>query len=321
MNLRLGLLPNSFPHQTRIFMEAGAKLLDLSLVYAAHLAADQDNRVTPYELAACYFHGRLDTFLERGEPMLKALEETSSFIARRGLENLHGPGGEQAVYEINEVRLLPPFPNPEKCIVIGFSDRARAEATPIPEIPTGFYKLPCTFITSGAPIVWPKFSRELDCDACLAVVIGAPGKRIAADRAWQHVAGFTLLLDVTARDINQREGLTTNNLLGKNFPSSTSLGPALHLTRSKTDFEDLEIELMLDGIVMQKFKPASAVFSVPEIIARWSILGLKPGDILAIGASMTLAENRLQRPVPLTQGAKICCSAFAIGALSHRVGP
>ena len=54
-----------------------------------------------------------------------------------------------------------------------------------------------------------------------------PDRRIPPEKAWDHVAGVTLLIDITARDVNRREGLTTNNLLGKNFPSSTCLGPAL----------------------------------------------------------------------------------------------
>jgi 2-keto-4-pentenoate hydratase/2-oxohepta-3-ene-1,7-dioic acid hydratase in catechol pathway len=94
---------------------------------------------------------------------------------------------------------------------------------PKAEIPTGFYKLPQTFVTSGAPIVLPRFAQEVDADACLALVIGKAGKRINPEHAWDHVAGATLVIDVTARDVNRREGATTNNLLGKNFPSSTSI--------------------------------------------------------------------------------------------------
>ena len=97
---------------------------------------------------------------------------------------------------------------------------------PKAEIPTGYYKLPQTFVASGAPIVWPKFSEEVDADACLAIVIGKAGRRIPPEKAWDHVAGVTLIIDITARDVNKREGLTTNNLLGKNFPSSTCIGPA-----------------------------------------------------------------------------------------------
>jgi 2-keto-4-pentenoate hydratase/2-oxohepta-3-ene-1,7-dioic acid hydratase in catechol pathway len=190
---------------------------------------------------------------------------------------------------------------------------------PKAEIPTGFYKLPQTFITSGAPIIWPKFSEEVDADACLALVIGKAGRRIPPERAWDHIAGVTLLIDITARDINRREGLTTNNLLGKNFPSSTCLGPAYLPKLARSELEALELELSVDGKVMQSFALRDCVFTIEQIIAQWSILGLMPGDFLAIGASMALKGDRLQNPVPLRVGSTIRCSSPAIGELSHPV--
>jgi acylpyruvate hydrolase len=214
---------------------------------------------------------------------------------------------------------LPPLQKPEKSFVIGFSDQARIETMPKREIPTGFYKLPQTFVTTGAPIVLPKFSQEVDADACLAIVIGKAGRRVHPERAWDHVAGVTLLIDITARDINRREGLTTNNLLGKNFPSSTSLGPAMLLKPARKELEAIEVELSIDGNVKQKFSLRECVFTIEQIIARWSILGIKPGDLLAIGASMALRGDRLQNPVPLKTGAHLRCFSPAIGELSHQV--
>ena len=214
---------------------------------------------------------------------------------------------------------MPPLQKPEKSFVIGFSDQARVEAMPKPEIPTGFYKLPQTFVTTGAPIVLPKFSQEVDADACLAIVIGKAGKRIHPTQAWDHVAGATLLIDITARDINRREGLTTNNLLGKNFPSSTSLGPAMLVQPARKELEGMEVELSIDGSVKQKFTLRDCVFTIEQIIARWSILGIKPGDFLAIGASMALQGDRLQNPVPLKTGSNLRCFSPAIGELSHQV--
>jgi 2-keto-4-pentenoate hydratase/2-oxohepta-3-ene-1,7-dioic acid hydratase in catechol pathway len=174
-------------------------------------------------------------------------------------------------------------------------------------------------VTSGAPIIWPKFSAELDVDACLALVIGKAGRRIPPAQAWDHVGGVTLLLDITARDINRREGLTNNNLLGKNFPSSTSLGPAMLLKPAREELEAMEVELSIDGSVKQQFTLQDCVFTVEQIIARWSILGIKPGDFLAIGASMALQGDRLQNPLPLKIGSNIRCFSPAIGELSHSV--
>jgi 2-keto-4-pentenoate hydratase/2-oxohepta-3-ene-1,7-dioic acid hydratase in catechol pathway len=128
-----------------------------------------------------------------------------------------------------------------------------------------------------------------------------------------------LVADVTARDVNRREGATTNNLLGKNFPSSTSIGPALWLVYSRPELETLTIELAVDGAVQQQFALRDCVFTIEQIIASWSILGIKPGDWFAIGASMALRGDRLQNPVALRPGAKIRCSSPAIGALTHDV--
>jgi 2-keto-4-pentenoate hydratase/2-oxohepta-3-ene-1,7-dioic acid hydratase in catechol pathway len=319
MKLYLGLTENSPPHLTRVFAKMDGRLVDLNLAYAAYLARLQGERTNPYQLAAFYFPENIAAFLQRGKPALQAFADAVSFTRKSGTADLHGPAGEKVTYRPTEIQLLPPFQKPEKSFVIGFSDQARVEAMPKPEIPTGFYKLPQTFVTTGAPIVLPKFSQEVDADACLAIVIGKAGRRVHPERAWDHVAGVTLLIDITARDINRREGLTTNNLLGKNFPSSTSLGPAMLLKPTRKELEGMEVELSIDGSVKQRFTLRDCVFTIEQIIARWSILGIKPGDFLAIGASMALQGDRLQNPVHLKSGSNLRCFSPAIGELSHQV--
>jgi 2-keto-4-pentenoate hydratase/2-oxohepta-3-ene-1,7-dioic acid hydratase in catechol pathway len=318
MRVYLGLTENSLPHQTRIFADVDGKLIDLNLAYARCLT-QSDKPARAYERAAFYFPETVASFVERGEQSRKALNEVAGFAQQTGLSNLRGPAGERVVYDAKEIRILPPLQNPEKSFVLGFSDRARVEAMPKAEIPTGYYKLPQTFVTDGAPIIWPKFSEELDADACLALVIGKAGRRIDRAQAWDYIAGATLLIDITARDVNRREGLTTNNLLGKNFPSSTCLGPAMLIDPSRAELESLEIELAVDGAVRQRFSLRECVFTIEEIVARWSILGIKPGDFLAIGASMARQGDRLQNPAPLKIGSTLHCSNPALGALSHRV--
>jgi acylpyruvate hydrolase len=319
MKLYLGLLESSLPRQTRIFGAVDEKLIDLCIAYAAYLAQVEHNQSSAYDLASYYFPETIEAFLERGGQALVALGEVLSFARKQGIDELRGPAGEKVVYDAREIRLLPPFQNPQKSIVIGFAEKARIEAMPEPEIPTGYYKLPQTFVTNGAPIVWPKFSQELDADACLALIIGKAGRRIPPEQAWDHLAGIALLIDITARDINKREGLTANNLLGKNFPSSTSVGPAVLLKPIRTELESIEVKLSIDGHVKQAFTLRDCVFTIEQIIARWSILGIKPGDFLAIGGSMAVQDNRLQNPAPLKIGSTIRCSSPLVGELSHQV--
>jgi 2-keto-4-pentenoate hydratase/2-oxohepta-3-ene-1,7-dioic acid hydratase in catechol pathway len=319
MRLFLGLLESSLPDDTRIFSEVDQKLVDLNMACTAYFAASEECPAVAYDLAALYFPKTITEFLKPDGGARQVFAKVVEFVRHSG-NDLHGPHGEKVLYNPTEVRILPPFLLPERSFVIGFSDRARTEALPKAEISTAFYKLPQTFVADGAPIVWPKFSGELDADACLALVIGKPGRRIPAEAAWDHIGGITLLIDITARDVNRREGLTTNNLLGKNFPSSTSLGPAMLVKPARSELEKLDIELAIDGEVKQKFALGDCVFTIEQIVARWSILGLKPGDFLAIGASMALAGDRLQNPAPLKIGSTVRCSSPAIGMLSHKVG-
>jgi len=319
MKLYLGLLESALPDGTRIFAEVEGKLIDLKLAHAACLAQTPARRASAYDLAADDFPQTIAAFLDRGDAAEKALDRTLSFAHKTGVAGLRGPAGEKVAYAPEEIRLMPPLRNPEKSLVIGFSDRARIEAAPKAEIPTAFYKLPQTFVTSGAPIVWPGFSEELDADACLALVIGKGGRRVPPEKAWNHVAGATLLIDITARDVNRREGLTTNNLLGKNFPSSTSLGPALWLKPTREELMGAAIELSVNGSTGQRFSLPDCVFTAEQIISHWSTLGIKPGDFFAIGASMALRGDRLQSPAPLKLGSTVRCFSPAIGELSHPV--
>jgi 2-keto-4-pentenoate hydratase/2-oxohepta-3-ene-1,7-dioic acid hydratase in catechol pathway len=88
---------------------------------------------------------------------------------------------------------------------------------------------------------------------------------------------------------------------------------------TRKELQEMEVELSIDGSVQQKFTLRDCVFTVEQIIARWSILGIKPGDFLAIGATMALQGDRLQNPVPLKAGANLRCFSPAIGELSHQV--
>lgn len=317
MKLYLGLVDSSLPGQPRIFGELNGALVDLQVATVAYL--NQTRRAAAYEAASHDFPNSVAGFLELGKPSQELHDQVISYLEKAGVSPLRGPNGERIAYKMSDVRILPPLQNPEKSFVIGFADKARIEAMPPAEIPTGFYKLPQTFVTDGAPIVLPKFSQEVDADACLAIVIGKAGRRIAPEKAWDYVAGATLVIDMTARDVNRREGATTNNLLGKNFPSSTAIGPAVLLTNSRQDIEALEVDLSIDGEIKQKFTLRDCVFTVEQIIARWSILGIKPGDWLAIGASMAKEGDRLQNPLLLKAGMKIRCRSPQIGELNHEV--
>jgi len=319
MKLFLGLVDGSLPHESRIFAAVEGGLVDLTCAYATYLGEVRREREASYELASLYFPATISEFLENGEASLQALADLMSFLRRRGLQDFRGPAGEKVAYDPAEIRLLPPLKNPDKTIVIGFSDNVACEMRLKAEVPTGFHKLPRSFAAPGEPIVWPKFSQEIDCDACLAVVIGKPGQRVPPEKIWDHIAGFSLLLDITARDISRREAVTRNHLLGKNFPSSTSLGPALLLKNPNVDLNSLEVALTVDGVIKQKFTPREWLFSIEHVLAHWSSLGLRAGDVFALGGSVALRTNFPASAVPLTFGCAVRCVSPDIGELCHKV--
>jgi 2-keto-4-pentenoate hydratase/2-oxohepta-3-ene-1,7-dioic acid hydratase in catechol pathway len=91
------------------------------------------------------------------------------------------------------------------------------------------------------------------------------------------------------------------------------------LKPARKELEAIEVELSIDGDVKQRFTLIDCVFSIEQIITRWSILGIQPGDFFAIGASMALLRDRLQSPVPLKAGVNLRCFSPTIGELSHPV--
>ena len=95
--------------------------------------------------------------------------------------------------------------------------------------------------------------------------------------------------------------------------------PAIWLKPTRKELENVDVKLSLDGSVKQEFALRDCVFTIEQIIARWSILGIQPGDFLAIGASMALQGDRLQNPAPLKIGSEVCCFSPAVGELSHQV--
>jgi len=162
MKLYLGLLESSAPDQTRIFGEIDGKLIDLNLACAAYLTQAQNNTASARELAVYDFRQIIADYLARGEAARKSLDEVVSFVQRSGMHELRGRASERIAYDVKRIRGLPPFVNPEKSFVIGFSDRARTEATPQSVIPTGVYKLPQPFISCA--VVRPRFSEAVEAE-------------------------------------------------------------------------------------------------------------------------------------------------------------
>jgi 2-keto-4-pentenoate hydratase/2-oxohepta-3-ene-1,7-dioic acid hydratase in catechol pathway len=213
----------------------------------------------------------------------------------------------EAVVPIKSVRLLAPI-LPGKIICIGrnYEDHAREMGTEVSEIPLLFLKPPSSVIGPGAPIIYPPQSRLVEHEGELAVVIGKRGRWILPENAGQHILGYTIANDVTARDLQRRDGQWTR---AKSFDSFCPLGPWI-----ETDLDpvDVLITTRVNNELRQMASSREMVFTIQQLIAFISsIMTLEPGDVILTG---TPAGTGAVQP-----GDVIEVSIEGIGVLQNQV--
>jgi acylpyruvate hydrolase len=186
--------------------------------------------------------------------------------------------------------LLRPILAPEAVVCVGLNYRTHIleMGRELPTEPTLFSKLPRALTDPYADVELPAASDRIDYEAELAAVIGKGGRDIAVEDAWDHVAGLTVLNDVTARDFQRR---TIQWFAGKTFQASTPIGPWIVTTDELGDLGDRELRLTVNGQERQRAGLDDLVFDVPTLVADLSrIVELQPGDIIATGTPGGVGE-------------------------------
>ena len=221
-------------------------------------------------------------------------------------------------FNLNEIRLGPPLPNPPRIFAIGLNYREHANETgkPIPTTPIVFLKLPTAIIGPGDPIVLPKNSSEPDYEAELALIIGKGGFRIPAEKWREHVYGYTIVNDVSARDVQRS---STQFSLAKSFPTFCPMGPAIVTADEIPDPHALSIRLSIDGEVLQNSNTGELIFKIPALIEYISsITPLLPGDIVSTGTPSGVGAGRTPRRW-LKPGESVTISIEALGSLTNQI--
>jgi 2-keto-4-pentenoate hydratase/2-oxohepta-3-ene-1,7-dioic acid hydratase in catechol pathway len=183
----------------------------------------------------------------------------------------------------SDLRLHAPISNPPRIFAIGlnYRDHAIESGMAIPTTPVVFFKLQTAIVGPGENIVLPKNSTEPDYEAEFAFVIGKGGYRIPASEWREHVYGYTIVNDVSARDV---QFATSQWSMSKSFPSFCPIGPAIVTADEVPDPHQLAIGLTIDDVVMQSSNTRELVFKIPELIEYLSsITPLLPGDIVSTG--------------------------------------
>lgn len=187
-------------------------------------------------------------------------------------------------------QLLRPVLHPGAVVCVGLNYRTHIleMGRELPSVPTLFGKLDRALTDPFAEIELPRPSDQVDYEGELAVIIGTGGRDIAAEDALSHVAGLTVLNDVTARDFQRR---TIQWFAGKTFQRSTPVGPWMVTLDELGDLEDRELHLTVNGEERQRAPLGDLVFDVPSLVADISqIVELEPGDLVATGTPGGVGE-------------------------------
>jgi 2-keto-4-pentenoate hydratase/2-oxohepta-3-ene-1,7-dioic acid hydratase in catechol pathway len=196
-----------------------------------------------------------------------------------------------AVHFLSDVQLAAPIPRPRKnimCLGWNYADHAketaliRGQETKAPEYPVLFTKATTTVNSPyGNIIIDPQVSEEIDWEVELAVIIGNGGKNISEEDAMSHVFGYTVLNDVSARDLQSRH---KQFFKGKSIDGYCPMGPWIVTADEIKDPQDLAVRLRVNGIIKQESNTSMMIFPIRTIIANLSLgMTLEPGDIIATG--------------------------------------
>jgi 2,4-didehydro-3-deoxy-L-rhamnonate hydrolase len=241
------------------------KLVTFSIGSAAHVGCLVGEVVVDLTSAA----PTMKTLIEGGAPLLAKAGEVLKSAPR---------------FPLNSIRLLAPIPNPSKVLCCGINYRSHAEENPnaaMPSEPFFFAKLPSSVIGPDDPIPYPPRTAQLDYEVEFAAVIGKQLRRAQEEDVMSAVFGYTLLNDVSARDVQFKDNQIT---LGKNFDGFAPIGPCIVTTDELSRPDAIGLRTRLNGRLLQNGSTSDWLFSLPRIIASLSqVMTLQPGDIVTTG--------------------------------------
>ena len=260
--------------------------------------------------------GRLRPGALTGDTVLDlsfAFPDTLAVIAA-GLKSApHAPA-----FQLSEITLHAPIAHPPRVFAIGlnYRDHAIESKMALPTTPVIFFKLQTAIIGPGENIVLPKNSTQPDYEAEFAFVIGKGGYRIPAAAWREHVYGYTIVNDVSARDVQLA---TSQWSMGKSFPTFCPIGPAIVTADEIADPHQLSISLTIDGETLQNSNTRELIFKLPELIEYISsITPLLPGDIVSTGTPSGVGLGRTPKRW-LQPGETITITVEGVGSLTNPV--
>ena len=261
-------------------------IADLRAGYALYLVEEAKNP-KGRELADIYMPPYIAQFLHMGEPAWLALGDAYGYIDRlaRNAPDAPGLAGEKIFLPLAECRLYAPV-RPGKLIAVGrnYHEYTRQPGRQAGKVPTAFIKTLSSITGPGRDILKPRHVNELDCETELAVVIGKRCKHVREENAYDVVAGYTIVNDVTARDVGKAEREGGYPFLAKTHDTFSPMGPWMVTRDAIPEPMHLRIQTRVNGETRQDGNTQTMIHSIPRLIAYLSQMTLMPGDVIATGS-------------------------------------
>ncbi len=286
-------------------------VIDLNAAYRSLL--DSEGKLRAEKIAEAFVPGEMTEFLQGG---LESIEEAKKAVAYA--VNHDEVKGRKLVFSVSDVKIEAPVPAPGKMICVGHNYREHIleMKRELPPHPVVFAKFANTIVGPQDDIPFHPISEQLDYEAEFAFVIGQRARNVSQDEALKYVAGYTIVNDVTYRDLQRR---TLQWLQGKAVDGSAPMGPWLITTDELTDPSGLEIVLTVNGEERQRSNTANLVFSVPYLVEFLSnIMTLEPGDIILTGTPGGVGVAR-DPQVFLKDGDVVRIEVDQVGVLENKV--
>jgi len=314
---------NALDRRTRFGLRVGeSHVIDVEGATYARLSSKIPS-AKAIEIARALTPSEAVKFISGGDLALTAARETLLFaleiVGKKKL--IKGSDGAEALFKISDIVLDPPVPNPGKFIAAGknFVEHL-AEMTNLanPERPVGFAQMSTTFLGPDKTISIPSETVNLDYEVEVGIIIGKPAYMVSPETAMNHVFGYTIFNDLSARDMYRNEQKIGIPLLGKNLENFGPMGPHIVTSDEFDDPTSLKLSMRVNGEVRQKSTLKSMLFGIAELVSWWSRIGLDPGDIISSGTPSGVAAGRKSSETPWWLKAGDVCEAEVEGIGSLR---
>jgi 2-keto-4-pentenoate hydratase/2-oxohepta-3-ene-1,7-dioic acid hydratase in catechol pathway len=278
----------------------GDRIADLQASVAATLT--RRGVVRAQEIAATLVPASTRGFLEGGAATQDALAAVTEWVT----------------VPAASARLHAPIADPGKfiCIGLNYSDHAAETGNAIPKEPPLFAKWPNAIIDPGAPILRPRGSKQLDWEVELGVVIGKPTRYVSREQALDHVWGYTIVNDASARDFQM---ITSQWMAGKIFETAAPVGPYIADRAEVPDPHSLGLRTFVNGKQMQNGNTKTFIFDVRYLVSYLSnLITLMPGDLIATGTPPGVGLG-MKPPVYMNPGDVVRMEIDGLGTLENPV--